>query len=677
MSMLPAAAPRDEAERQDAVRCFESGDFANAARRLVSLLARTPPDPTLLRLCGMALVRTGTVSHGLPYLARARRLAPRDPLASMWHGIALQAAGRFAEAVAALEACAALSPSDPAPLIHLTRALLKLAQPVRAAAVARQALALAPTLLEAQHALRLAELASLTRSGPSRADAAAPQVPDPQMPDPEVLADAWLNLGLICFRLGSVEDARAAMRQALEASPGDAVAAANLALVEHLCGEPVTALARLRDVLARHPACGIARLHLASRLILDGDPAGALALLDGPPPEDAPRAAWQAQRTDALMRLGRRDEARAELARVTQPVGDAELLLCWQHLLLAKAAGDRGASASLARRMGLLAADRAAGGLEHRIDAYFKLAELRHTEGSREQAFAHWQAGHALLRLAQPFSRASHKTFIDAIIGAFDRERLANGPRASIADPAPVFIVGLPRTGTTLTEHILAAHAAVHGAGERLSVRETLQLLTGTSQAEEAVALAAAFDQPTLTAAASDYLATLHALAPEAAVILDKMPDNFFHLGFIATLLPGARVICCTRDLRDVGASIFQHGFLGHHPYAHDLADLGWAMAQHERLLRHWRLALTLPMLEVDHSDWVTDFDATLRRVLDFLDLPYDPGCARFHEQDRVVGTASREQVNQPINARGVGRWRAYAAQLAPMIRELPKATVG
>jgi Flp pilus assembly protein TadD len=653
-------ATRDEAERQQAMRCFETGDFGHAARLLVSLLARTPPDPLLLRICGMALVRSGAVGQGLPYLARARRLSPQDPLGALWHGIALHASGRFAEAAAALQGCASLSPSDPAPLIHLVRALLKLGRPQDAVATARQALSLAPGLPEAQHALCLAELALLAPSGPLDATG-----------DPQRLAEAWLGLGLACLRLGRVADARGAMQQALAVAPHDAGAASHLAMVEHLCGEPVTAVARLRGVLAEHPDRGTARLHLASRLILEGDAAAGLALLQGPIPDDVPAAHWHAQRIDALVRLGRRDEAWAALAQVPGPAGDAEILLCWQHFLLARTAGDR-AAASLAERVAGLAGDPAAAGFEHRINAHFLLADLHHAERRRERAFAHWQHGHALLRAAQPFSRAQHEAFIDAVIGRFDRDRLANGARAANDDPSPVFIVGLPRTGTTLTEHILAAHPAVHGAGERLAIRETLQRLTGMAHAEDALARAAALDGQALTEAASDYLATLHALAPAAAVILDKMPDNFAYLGFIATLLPGARVICCTRDLRDVGASIFQHRFFGHHPYAHDLADLGWTMAQHERLLRHWRATLTLPLLEVDHAEWVTDFDATLRRVLDFVGLPYDAACARFHEQDRTVATASRDQISQPINARGVGRWRAYAAQLAPMIGELP-----
>ncbi len=650
----------DQGERQHAIRRFEAGDYPDAARRLVSLLARVPPDPMLLRLCGMALVRSGAAAQGLPYLARARRLAPRDVLAALWHGIALHAAARFDEAAAALQAAAALAPDDPAPRVHLARALLKLDRPADALAAARVALARAPETLEAQHALRLAELAMLT-AGPAAPDAAS---------NPRPLAAAWLELGLVCARLGHVADARAAMRQSLATEPGFAAAAAHLAVVEHLSGEPATATLRLREVLARDPECGIARLHLAGRLTLDGEAETALALLAGPPPAGVAEAHWAARRTDALLRLGRTAEARAELAQLHGPAGDAEILLCGQRFRLAWRQGDQRAAASLADLLARHAGDRGAE-LEPRIHAHFTVADWRHARGERAAAFAHWQRGHALLRAAQPFSRAAHQAMVSAIIDAYDRRRLEEGPRADDRDQTPVFIVGLPRTGTTLTEQILAAHPAVHGAGERLAVRETLRRLAGTADAEQAVHRAAGLDLAALNAAASDYLSVLHALSPGAGRILDKMPDNFFHLGFIATLLPGARILCCTRDLRDVGASIFQHGFVGYHPYAHDLADLGWALAQHQRLLRHWRTLPGLQMLEVDHAHWVEDFDATLRRVLDFLGLPYDDACTRFDRQRRTVRTASREQVRQPINARGVGRWQGYAGELAPMLREL------
>jgi hypothetical protein len=169
-------------------------------------------------------------------------------------------------------------------------------------------------------------------------------------------------------------------------------------------------------------------------------------------------------------------------------------------------------------------------------------------------------------------------------------------------------------------------------------------------------------------------LAELHALAPSAARIVDKMPGNFLYLGLVGLMLPGARIIHCARDPRDIGLSIFTFRFHGSHGYAHDLSDLGWYIGQHDRLMAHWKSALSNPVLTVRLSDWVADFDATLERLLAHLELPFDANCARFYEQDAHVRTVSRAQVRQPINARGLNRWTTFAAELAPMIAELERA---
>ena len=651
--------PADAQARDQAMRRFGNGDYAGTASLLVPLLARLPPDPVLLRICGLALARTGASAKGLPYLARARRLAPQDPLAALWHGIALHAAARYDEAVLALRAAAAATPADPAPLVHLSRTLLALERPVDAQAAAQGAVSLAPWLADAEHALRVSALAALRMSA---------------VTDPTLLAEAWLALGRACMRLDRVADARAALLEANILQPRRAEVEAELALVEHLCGQPLAAAARLRAALQQDRGSLPVRLALASRLLLDGEAAQALALLDAvpAPAQERTRSHWQAHRAQALVALGRDAAARDALARVERQQDRAfDLVLCWQHCLLARRHRHPEAAA-LADQVARLADTRDAGTLEQRIDAHFDLAALRLADGRRQDAFDHWRRGHALLRAAQPFSRAGHDAYLASIMQCFDADRLAEGPRSETRDRAPVFIVGLPRTGTTLLEQILSAHPLVHGAGERLAVRETLARLAGTGEIVAATARAATLDAATLTAASHDYLAELHALAPAASLLLDKMPDNVFQLGFIATLLPGARVICCTRDLRDVGASIFGHRFIGHHPYAHDLADLGWYMARHQQLLSHWRSSLPLPMLMLDHGEWLADFDGTLRRVLEFLDLPHDAACERFFEQDRTVGTASRVQVRQPINASGVGRWREYGEQLASMLRELP-----
>ena len=271
--------------------------------------------------------------------------------------------------------------------------------------------------------------------------------------------------------------------------------------------------------------------------------------------------------------------------------------------------------------------------------AQFDLAKFWSQQGMADRAFGFWVEGHRLLGQFQPFSRDAHRRFVEASINSFDRARLYAGPRAQNLDPAPVFIVGMPRSGTTLAEQIISAHPAAFGAGERLALGQAWHALGG-GERPEAVAHIAALDQGALDRAAASYLTELQ--APGAARIIDKMPGNFNYLGLVALMLPGAKIIYCARDPRDIGLSIFTFRFYGYHPYAHDLADLGWYIAQHERLMAHWRAVLPNPMMTVRLEDWVADFAGTLRRVLDFLDLPYDPACERFYERDSRVRTVSR-----------------------------------
>jgi hypothetical protein len=313
------------------------------------------------------------------------------------------------------------------------------------------------------------------------------------------------------------------------------------------------------------------------------------------------------------------------------------------------------------------------GVLEHKIMARYDLAKFWSSEGEDAAAFAQWRAGHALLRPIQPFSREATRAYVDAAIATFTPERYARGPRARHVDPAPVFILGMPRSGTTLCERILAAHPQAHGAGERAALGRLAWRLGG-GQSPEAIARVAALDQATLQAEAEAHGKALRALAPDKLRIVDKMPGNFLYVWLIALLFPNAKIIHCARDPRDIGLSIFTFRFHGEHGYAHDLSDLGWMIGEQHRLMNHWKAAPPAAIPTVRLDDWVRDFDATLARVLAHVDLPHDSACARFYEAGGDVRTVSRSQVKQPINARGLGRWKTHAQDLAPLIAELESA---
>jgi tetratricopeptide (TPR) repeat protein len=641
---------------------YRAGDYAAAAALLEPLAIGDPPPHAALRILGLCRLRLGAPLQGLGLLERAHAQAPDDAWCRLHYGIGLQNVGRHDQAAALFRACQTLLPDDPAPALNLSSSLLSLGDRQGAIRAARKARLRAPTMPETHYALGLSYLAAdlLDRALDCFQQAArlAPR-----------FADAWINIGVICYRKGAIEAAKRAMRTALAADPDNHAAAANLGGFLRLTGEAEAAETLLRGILRRQPHALAARINLAADLLLEDRAPEALELLDLPAPADpSMRQHWLLQQALALIKLRRLVEAHTLLGSLGPLPAALEPLLRWRQVLLAVAEGNADLARHLADEMeALLQAPSVLP--EHRIMGHYDLAKFWTGQQQPDRAFPCWAAGHRLLAAVQPFSRQDCSAVVDATIANFDAARLS-GVRAANRDQAPVFIVGMPRSGTTLTEQILSAHAEVHGAGERLALGQACWQLGGANETAAAARIAA-LDGPALDAAADRYLRELHALDPGARRIVDKMPGNFRHLGPMALLLPGARVIACDRDPRDIGLSIFTFRFYGSHGYAHDLADLGWYIGQHRRLMAHWRAVLPNPIMTVHLRDWVEDFSGTLRRVLDFLELAYDARCEAFHDVQRRVRTVSRTQVQERVNGRGLGRWRAYERHLAPLIDAL------
>jgi hypothetical protein len=230
----------------------------------------------------------------------------------------------------------------------------------------------------------------------------------------------------------------------------------------------------------------------------------------------------------------------------------------------------------------------------------------------------------------------------------------------------PVFVVGMPRSGTTLVEQVLASHPAVYGAGE---LRHLQTLTDGAGAFPQAI--------PGLTAvqfaAMGDaYLAKIMPLAQDRRHVVDKMPANFLRAGLIRLILPEARIIHCRRDPVDTCLSCYSKLFAAEQPYTYDQTELGRFHLDYQRLMAHWRAVLPAShFIEVDYEAVVVDLETEARRLLAFLDLPWDDACLRFHETARPVRTASVNQVRLPVYRTSSGRWRAHAAQLGPLLEAL------
>jgi tetratricopeptide (TPR) repeat protein len=628
--------------------------------------------PLLLRR-GVEALRANDVGAAIEHLNRVVELDPYNLQGQLQFGVALQAAGRHAEALERFKAAQDSIGGDPAPFLHAAVSHLAIGDNRAALTAASEACWRAPKLAAAHYAYGQAWAALGEAGRAEQAFAAAIQL-NPRW------ADAWVNYGLARYQQGAIEDAKTAMRSALAADPSHAAAVANLGAFMRISGESEDAERLLRGGIERAPNHVGARLNLVADLLQEERATEAIALLDSAaaPSDPAVLRYWRLQQTLALLQLGRTAEARAILDELERlgPTPPALLpLLHWRRVLLALAEGDAARASDEAERMERALAEMGPEAVpEHAIMARYDLAKFWSGQGAPSRAFGHWTAGHKLLARFQPFSRDRHRAFVDASIESFSVARLNAGIRATNRDPAPVFIVGMPRSGTTLVEQILDAHRDVHGAGERTALGQAFGTLGGSDADPSAPHRVTALDREPLDRAAEWYLAELHALAPGARRVIDKMPGNFLYLGLVGLMLPSARIIHCVRDPRDIGLSIFTFRFHGAHGYAHDLADLGWYIGEHDRLMAHWRRTLPNPILTLRLDEWVGDFDITLERMLDHLELPPDANCARFYDSESRVRTVSRAQVRQPVNARGLGRWRPYPEELAPLIAELDRA---
>lgn len=308
-----------------------------------------------------------------------------------------------------------------------------------------------------------------------------------------------------------------------------------------------------------------------------------------------------------------------------------------------------------------------------RSQVLFILANLLEQAGRYDEAFTHARLANELGR--RPFDPQAHSADIYARIGYYSRRRMRSLPRATHGDSRPVFIVGMPRSGTTLVEQILASHHDVHGAGELSRLTE---IIRGATQAPWSAGqpFPDCWDNLSVRNAnelAGQYLATINALSRSATYVTDKMPLHYLFLGTIQILFPDSKIIHCVRDPRDTCLSCYFTDFAAQNEFSFDLGHLANYYRDYVRLMDHWKLVLKLPILEVRYEQLVGDFESQARRMLDFLELPWDESCARFFQNRRPVSSASRDQVRRPLYASSVGRWRHYQkhmAALTPLLQE-------
>jgi tetratricopeptide (TPR) repeat protein len=539
------------------------------------------------------------------------------------------------------------SPNEPG--VHRARAAL--AQSAGRMDVAVEAMVRAVELAPFDATLRM-ELGQ-TQAAAGQIDAAIASFSRAAEFQPEHVG-AWYLLGMTLYGARRDADALPALRRAHALAPAHPQIALALAETEYLLEHHTKALPLFERIAAANPddpRLWLRRSQCRRRL---GAPEQALALVK-----------------EAIARFPEEATLWLELGWVQEDLGDAQEAqgaYARAHALRPDWADPVGSAITLARGKAsevmlqdadLLLANPA---VSEQQKAYLHHALGKHDDsrGEHASAAAHWASANALRRaLDGPFDRDNFTAQIEAAIAAFTPELLQRRQATALRDERPVFVVGMPRSGTTLVEQVLAAHPAVHGCGERTGIVEIASAIeheTGLRWPADA----ARIPDPWLQAKATAYLESGAPGSSDIRRVVDKQPYNFLHVGLLSMLFADARIVWCRRDPRDIALSIFSESFSPMSAYATDLDDIRFMIEGQVRLMRHWQAVSPLPILEMRYEDMVADTEQQARRLIDFAGLPWDDACLAFHESARPVQTLSRWQVRQPVHNRSVGRWRNY-----------------
>jgi tetratricopeptide (TPR) repeat protein len=723
---------------QTAYHHHQAGRHVDAARMYQALLERNPDDAAALHLFGVLHHQCGYFARAIELLRKAvslqpeapafhanlaeahralkqydqavdccraaLRLQPNYPEVANNLGLALHEMGRFDEAVAQFDAALALWPDFAIAHNNRGTSLRSLGRTEEALEAFRTAVRLGPALVQAR-----ANLGQLL-SDQGLPGEGLPHCQEAVRLDPALPA-AHNNLGNVLRALQRWPEARSAYAEAIRLEPGRAIAHANLGLTLQMEGRISEALPHFQRAVELAPQDVTALQHLVNAHVVNNDWATALPYCER-------WARLKPGDADAQCELGWIYQSDARLAEAEACYRQAlELqpahLNTWLNLgllheeqgSLAQAEDDyRQAEARqpqsllpLARRADLLRSrlpdsdrDRLRFALYSpglaplvRMNLLFALAQVADARGDYAEAAACVEPANALAREERRcqglfYDADEHSRYVGRLIAAFTPALFERLGTAGDPTPQPVFVFGLPRSGTTLVEQVLASHSQVYGAGELPLARQALDALgsvvPSTGDWQECLQ---ALDGTGLCKLACRYHDGVERLllrqrpGPAPERVVDKMPNNYLNLGLIALLFPRATLIHVRRDRRDVAVSCWLTYFRGVR-WADDQDDLARRCQEHQRLMEHWRRVLPRTLHEVVYEHLVDDFETEARRLVATCGLEWEPACLSFHETARPVRTASLTQVRQPLYRRAVGRWKHYEPYLASLFARLP-----
>jgi predicted Zn-dependent protease len=654
-----AASPRPGTGPAGVRDFLDRRQFAAAARAAEGLLAERPEDRELLYMLAVAQRYLGRIAPALATLVRLEELYPDYPRLYQERGHCHVAQRSATPAIAAFEKAVALNPALPGSW----RTLQKL-------------YTMAGRRAEADNAgAHVAKLASL----PVAVVTARSMFADGEIEAAENTVRRYLLengddiegmrlLAQIGMKLDVLDDAELLLESVLEQAPDYRPARydyAQVLLQRHKHRQAREQIRMLREAEPDERAYRITQATLATEL---GECEQALGEYRRLLEETPDHAELHLSMAHTLKTLGRQQDAVEAYRRAAQTrpgYGDA-------YWSLANLKTYRFTDEELVSMRAAEAAPRTA--LADRFHLCFALGKALEDRGEYGESFAYYQRGNALkkteCRYRPEFIERNTRMQIEVCTAELFAARRGWGDPSD----APIFVVGLPRAGSTLIEQILASHSRVEGTMELSDIPRLAQSLQGRASAEERPrypGVLAELSAEDCKRFGARYLADTALYRSGKPRFIDKMPNNFRHLGLMHLVLPHARIIDARRNAMACCFSNFKQLFASGQQFTYSLEDIARYYRTYVELMAHWDRVLPGKVLRVQHEDLVADFEPQVRRILEFCELDFEPGCLEFHKTSRRVHTASSEQVRRPINTEGLDQWRHFEPWLGPLAEQL------
>jgi len=470
------------------------------------------------------------------------------------------------------------------------------------------------------------------------------------------------NVGEMCRRLGRLDEAVAAGRRATALAPNDLDAHYNLGLALTDKTEWDAAIGAYRRALALNPNHGLSWNNLGAALEKKGDKAEAETAYAKAVALDPAHHEAQNNLGAIYSEQGKLEEA----CRCFDAAIKANPDFSEAHFNLSSLKTYREDDPHL------IYLERNLGKAETmpvsaRIRFWFALGKAREDVGRHDEAFTAYAEGNRLQHALLPYHETKADEMLEKVMATFSREFFAARQAVRGSGKAPIFIVGMPRSGTTLLEQILSSHPAVYGAGELMDMNQVI--MAAASPDNRFPDFVPGLSMEDFRKMGEAYAERVWKLAPDAQRITDKMPANFFYIGMIHLMLPNAKIIHAMRDPMDSCFSNYARLFNDTMEFAYDLGTLGRYYARYITLMRHWHEVLPPgTILDLRYEDMVADTEGQARRILEYVGLPWDENCLAFHQNKRHVKTASVAQVRKPIYKTSVARWQRFEKHLQPLL---------